>query len=337
MFLSKINGSAQTELFDRLYEFYDRGITSLFRLCSFLGSYLDIPIHENAIQFEVMFDVLFFEEIENNDLYLLNLKEFIEAKYLLEQMILSHQSNYQITILQKLSASVLQRIVFMSSSMYSSKCLNKFIDKFSCQMLRGAAKIGYVSDILYLAIYYYKSFRYREAVSIIKLAKVKLAKPYIMYSGKVDSKESYVKAVGGKSFSTKMSKAIAQDIALDNTVCFINDLILEQKSSKRNGANTLFMPPFVLLYMLEIFCCKHINRTMEIQSALNDLHTVVNQGKSIPQHCKDISWEILGICQHFAGDRKAALYSFKQSLLENSFHKINTATEQRIHDFHFSE
>lgn len=148
-------------------------------------------------------------------------------------MILSHQSNYQITVLQKLSASVLQRIVFMSSSMYSSKCLNKFIDKFSCQMLRGAAKIGYVSDILYLAIYYYKSFRYREAVSIIKLAKVKLAKPYIMYSGKVDSKESYVKAVGGKSFSTKMSKAIAQDIALDNTVCFINDLILEQKSSKR--------------------------------------------------------------------------------------------------------
>lgn len=76
---------------------------------------------------------------------------------------------------------------------------------------------------------------------------------------------------------------------------------------------------------------------MEIQSALNDLHTVVNPGKSIPQHCKDISWEILGICQHFAGDRKAALYSFKQSLLENSFHKINTATEQRIHDFHFSE
>lgn len=110
MFLSKINGSAQTELFDRLYEFYDRGITSLFRLCSFLGSYLDIPIHENAIQFEVMFDVLFFEEIENNDLYLLNLKEFIEARYLLEQMILSHQSNYQITVLQKLSASVLREL-----------------------------------------------------------------------------------------------------------------------------------------------------------------------------------------------------------------------------------
>lgn len=287
----KINGSAQTELFDRLYEFYDRGITSLFRLCSFLGSYLDIPIHENAIQFEVMFDVLFFEEIENNDLYLLNLKEFIEARYLLEQMILSHQSNYQITVLQKLSASVLQRIVFMSSSMYSSKCLNKFIDKFSCQMLRGAAKIGYVSDILYLAIYYYKSFRYREAVSIIKLAKVKLAKPYIMYSGKVDSKESYVKAVGGKSFSTKMSKAIAQDIALDNTVCFINDLILEQKSSKRNGANTLFIPPFVLLYMLEIFCCKHINRTMEIQSTYCCQSGEVNSS-ALQKHLLGDSWDL---------------------------------------------
>lgn len=223
--------------------------------------------------------------------------------------------------------------------MYSSKCLNKFVDKLSYQMLRRAAKIGDFSDILYLAIYYYyKSFQYREALSIIKLAKVKLAKPYIMYSGKVDSHESYVKA-GGKSLSTKMSKVIAQDIALDNTVCFINELILEQKSSKRNGANTLFIPPFVLLYMLEIFCCKHINRMMEIQSALKDLQTVVNQGESIPQRCKDISGEILGICQHFAGGRKAALYSFEQSLLEDSFHKITTvtATRQRIDDLHFSE
>lgn len=135
--------------------------------------------------------------------------------------------------------------------MYSSKCLNKFVDKLSYQMLQRAAKIGDVSDILYhLAIYYYKSFQYREALSIIKLTKVKLAKPYIMYSGKVDSQESYVKAVGGKSLSTKMSKAIAQDIALDNTVCSINELILEQKSSRRNGANTLFIQPFVLLYML---------------------------------------------------------------------------------------
>lgn len=102
MFLSKINRSAQTELFDRLYEFYDRGITSLFQLCSFLWSYLDIPSHENAIQSEVMFDVLFFDEIENNDLHLLNLQNVIEARYLLEQMIFSHRSNYQITILQTL-------------------------------------------------------------------------------------------------------------------------------------------------------------------------------------------------------------------------------------------
>lgn len=44
MFLNKINGSAQTELFDRLQEFYDRGITSLLRLCSFLRPYVDILI-----------------------------------------------------------------------------------------------------------------------------------------------------------------------------------------------------------------------------------------------------------------------------------------------------
>lgn len=43
-------------------------------------------------------------------------------------------------------------------------------------MLRRAAKIGYVSDILYLAIYYYKSFQYREALSIKKIGKGKVSK-----------------------------------------------------------------------------------------------------------------------------------------------------------------
>lgn len=75
-------------------------------------------------------------------------------------------------------------------------------------MLWGVVKIGYVFDILYFVIYYYKLFWYREVVFIIKLVKVKLVKLYIMYLGKVDSKESYVKVVGGKFFLIKMSKVI---------------------------------------------------------------------------------------------------------------------------------
>lgn len=261
----------------------------MLRRCSFLKPYFDIlsqgieifEIYESPIQSEIMFDELFFYEIENNDAYLLNLQNFVKAEHIVEQMIFSHQSKYQIAMLQKLSASILQRIAFLLSNMYSSKCLNRHIyivDKISCQMLRLAAKFGYVFDILYIAIYYYKSFRYKKAASILKLAKVKLAKPYIMYSGNVNSQESYVKAVGGKSLSTKMSKAIAQGIALDNTVCYIDELIPEQKSSKQNGANTLFIPPFVLLYMLELFCSKHINRT-RIQTVLEDLHTIVQESQ----------------------------------------------------------
>lgn len=127
-----------------------------------------------------MYDKLCFEETESNDVYLLDLQNFVKAEYLVEQMIFSHQSKYQIDVLQKFSASILQRNAFLLSNMYSSKCLNKHIyivDKITCQMVRLAAKFGYVSDILYIAIYmyYYKSFGYRNAVSIIKLAKVKLA------------------------------------------------------------------------------------------------------------------------------------------------------------------
>lgn len=77
--------------------------------------------------------------------------------------------------------------------------------------------------------------------------------------------------------------------------------------------------------MLEFLICRH-NDTLRAQLALNNLQALVQHDQS------DISWAILGICQQIQGDIQAALFSFQQSLRENSLCKIHHATRLRIQD-----
>uniref|UniRef100_A0A8W8LWJ7 Uncharacterized protein n=1 Tax=Magallana gigas TaxID=29159 RepID=A0A8W8LWJ7_MAGGI len=45
---------------------------------------------------------------------------------------------------------------------------------------------------------------------------------------------------------------------------------------------------------------------------------------------RDISWQILGICQEMAGNLKVALYAYMNSLEEPIVNRIRSATLQRI-------
>ena len=103
-------------------------------------------------------------------------------------------------MLQKHTASILQTAAFKLNDMYTNRSgVNKHMyvaDKMSCYMLKLAAKFGFVSDLLFLAMYYYKVRRYREAMSVIEITKVKLAQPGLMYNRHVDL-ERYAETVGG--------------------------------------------------------------------------------------------------------------------------------------------
>ena len=48
-----------------------------------------------------------------------------------------------------------------------------FAYKRPCFMLKLAVKFGFVSDLLYIALYFYKKFRHRESLSVIGMTKVK--------------------------------------------------------------------------------------------------------------------------------------------------------------------
>ena len=115
--------------------------------------------------------------------------------------------------------------------------------------------------------------------------------------------ERYTEAVGGQSWSTKMNHAVAHEIMLNNYICYINELTPEQQSARENNRGSLFIPPFVLLHMLRFLCSRHVD-PLRAQAALYDLQVLVHhdQGVLVPDNYRDISWEILGICQQMTGN-----------------------------------
>lgn len=132
-----------------------------------------------------------------------------------------------------------------------------------------------------------------------------------------------------------MRRAILYDIRLDNKICDISELIPEQQSAEQNRKTKLYIPVFVMLHFLEFLCYRHIDTTLS-QAALDELQVLVHhdQGLYVRDEFRDISWEILGICQQITGNLQAALYSYLQSLTKYPVQKLQTATQQRIRDIH---
>lgn len=130
-----------------------------------------------------------------------------------------------------------------------------------------------------------------------------------------------------------MRYAVVRDIILDNRICYINELTREQHASLEQKTQTLEIPVLVMLYFLEFLCYRHIDATLS-QAALFRLQSLVqrDRGLYLPYIYKDISWEILGICQETTGDLQAALLSYQQSLSQIQYHRIQSATQMRIHD-----
>ena len=161
------------------------------------------------------------------------------------------------------------------------------------------------------------------------MTKVKLAQPGLMYMKHVDPVR-YIEAVGGRSWSYKMRHAVAHNIELDHHIFYINELSPELQSR-----SSLFIPLFVFLHMLEYLCCRNID-PMRAQAALDDLQVLVHHDQGLLVHVKlrDISWEILGICQQMTGNHQAALHSYTQSLKQIPYNKIHAATRHRIQELH---
>ena len=223
MFLNKVHGVAQSNLFTQLYGLYEKGIGFLLQSPSISSYIMDVLCNPRLsvctdectlISEAVLDDELFAEMDMKTSIPLNHMNRCIEHLHVVEQLIRSPLTRYKILMLQKLTASILEKSAFMLHDMYTDTSRgNKqmyIADKTSCFMLRLASKFGWISDFLYTAIHFNKTFRYREALSVIEMTKVKLAQS-------VDP-ERYNEAVAGRSWSYKIRHTVAYVIKLDNAM-----------------------------------------------------------------------------------------------------------------------
>ncbi|XP_061192575.1 uncharacterized protein LOC133200794 [Saccostrea echinata] len=354
MFLSNIHGEAQKNLFIRLHELYEKGIVSLLHCPSIRSSITSVLINprqpvdtdEHMLISKALFAVDLLEELYHFILPTLDLHRCMRFLNAVEKLIILPLTQNQVLMLQKLTASVLRNTAFtLYVNLFApfkvniSSVVNKQVymaNKTSSYMLKLAAKFGCISDILYIATFYYETLRHKEALSVIEMTKVKLAQPYVIYVYRLAiNAERYIfsEFVGGHSWSTRMRHVVAYDIVLENAIFYINELVPEQQSGLQCGYPILLIPLYVFIHMLEILCYRHVD-PMRAQTALNELQDLVHHDQQmyIDACQRDISWQILGICQQVTGNYQAALYSYQQSLKQEKIHYIHTATVMRIQE-----
>lgn len=139
----------------------------------------------------------------------------LTAIYVLKQIKLSQLQ--QLT-LQYAECSIFQNMAFLLSNssrinISGNKCWYK-VDKTIINMLTYSSKIGHVSDLLYLAVYFYKTGRYLKALHIAQICHYRFSQPIIMFEDYVD-REEYTECVSAHSLGTRMKKAWTNFIIFD--------------------------------------------------------------------------------------------------------------------------
>ncbi|XP_062582344.1 uncharacterized protein LOC134244087 [Saccostrea cucullata] len=341
MFINKVVNDSRESLLQQLYQYYRMGVSCLLlspTLRSILEPALSSPYVEiSAAEGEFMsvadLDICGMEEI---------FKLRFPAQHMLDSYLYFKSINtlsplsitpHQLLTLQYCTAETLVSLAFIMTNS-SSCCKHKKIYNLGtkiCGMLKMAARLSPVSYFLYLALFYYRTGRYDKTVRINYITKQRLSQNLFLLKYTVDG-QRYNEALSNLSLSRRMRIAWVDNVSLSVNIPYIEELCLEQNVSKKHGKTILFLSPFVIVEMLSVLSHYRMGNRSQCLQSLTDLQTLLlyDDGKYVPLHIRDISWQILGICQHVVGDLHGALYSFEESLRQEPYHKIKEATDFRI-------
>ncbi|XP_062574743.1 uncharacterized protein LOC134236582 [Saccostrea cucullata] len=342
MFINSVVGGARKSLLKQLYQYYKMGVSCLLlspTLRSILEPALCSPSFVLSSAEERFIGVADIDmwcrtEISNNFLPYRNIPDWYLYLKSIEKLSSFSLSPYQILGIQYATAETLVHLAFAVANA-SVSCTQKHVyllDRINCNMIKLAAKLFPMSNLVYLALYYYRTAQYDKTLHTVTLCKQRLSQDFNLYCKTFD-RQRYHEVVGNLPLSKRMKQSWVIDINLNNALHFIEELDLEQTLSLQNGTVILLIPPIVVIEMLSVLSHYRLgNRSQSLQS-VTDLKTLLlndDDGKYVPSRSRDISWQILGICKNTVGDFEGALWSFEESLMMEPFHEIWKATERRI-------
>ena len=169
--------------------------------------------------------------------------------------------------------------------------------------------------LLYTALYHYRCRIYSAAISLLQEAKLKLQNPYLLYIWCKDI-EKYQAARGEHKPFTQMKKEIVAWTVELRTDMTIQELTLEHQAANRHLLDLIVVPPLVFTNFMCFLCYHHMGMANEAQSMLQELSILVqyDNGYHISIRDKDITWQMLGICQEMSGDHHGACQAYCNAL-----------------------
>lgn len=340
MFVNKVVGFAQQSLTEQLMGYYECGMSCLLQSQTLkviieklttINVFRILPIMGD-IKSVVDMDISIKKEVFRLSLRPRNLQRcfiFLESIVCRSQLSLSE---YQKVVLQYCTADVLVRtaFIYLNASSDCSNQKNYKLDRYCSNMLKQAGTVCDESNLLFLAMYFYRTCRYQKALHIAVMTKSKLMQRNMMCF-KVHL-ERYHESVVGLSLSKRMKRYWSDNIRIYCDLLYIQELALEQEASYYNNFDCLYISPYVMPDMLRVFCNHRLGNRSQCLQSLTDLQTLLlyDDGTYIDLYSRDMSWQILGICQHVVGDLRGALRSYIQSLRQTPIHGIQKASVIRI-------
>ena len=244
MFRVKVFGHKQAALFEKLYALYSKGISCLL-LSPTVGKYLKkSTLHrtltpstkESKIKPEFLLDVCLFKEINRMfDLFVNNEEEFKCTCIAIEQFQKGRETLFQKITKQSLLSKLYRNFCFMptpNKAISDKTCYHLNMKRLNAMKL--AVKIGCVSEIVYLALYYYKNCQYVELLKCLQKAKRRLSRPYVVHYIHADE-DKYKRSMKDMSLCDRMNKCCICDIILCDKYLYTDALVPEQIANKTDG------------------------------------------------------------------------------------------------------
>ena len=180
MFRGKVVGHTQVGLFDKLYGLYCKGLPCLL-LSPTLQKCLKLPILDRTLTFRTDKDsiisgflldqCLFREVISSNVTSPTDFRAFVGFLVSIQQILMSGLSLFQAVTAQYLLSKLIQNFSWLLSSQikHALSCKKRyFICDNSLKTMKLASTVGCASEILSLAMLYYKIFQYEQSLRYLQ-------------------------------------------------------------------------------------------------------------------------------------------------------------------------
>ena len=339
MFASKVYRAERKCLLSYLIPLYQEGYNCLLRCPSLqheLNVIIERPLLVNMIETtdesdKCPFEVQLILEVWNSrpDFNIAQSEKITKPIQDLHNIISSNNSKFEQEILHIWRNFLLQNLS-MSISIGGSIKVNEAADRTRETYMPMMPLVDATRHLLYTALYHYRRGMYNDAISLLQEAKVKLQHPHLLYPRKMDV-EKY-QAAGGehKPFTQMMKEIVAWNVQLETCVT-IPELTLENLSAANHSTDGIIIPPLVFTNFMSFLCYHHMGMFHEAQSMLQELSILVQYDNEdhIVAKDKEISWQMLGICQEVSGDYRGAYRSYCNAM-QQKWCDIKSASLMRI-------